>query len=195
MRCLYCDKQIDEFSLYDLLFEKDVLCKECRRAITYKHNKFMIEDMEVETFFKYDSLFKDILLQYKECYDEALKEVFLYQIKDYIKIKYHGYKILYIPSSKKKLEERGFNHLKLIFNELNIHEVEGLRMIDDISQLSKGYLERQRMINNYIYEGEDGLDKVLIVDDVYTTGSSLKGVYKTIKPYCKKIKALILAKT
>lgn len=194
MRCLYCDKRIDEYSLYDLCFEKDVLCKTCRKAITYKHLKFKIEDMEVETFYRYNSLFKDVLLQYKECYDEALKEVFLYKIKDYIKIKYYGYKILYVPSSKRKLEERGFNHLKLIFDELHFKEVKGLRMINDISQFSKGYLERQQMLDNYIYEGENKLDKVLIVDDVYTTGSSLKGVYKVMKPYCKVVKALILAK-
>ena len=195
MNCLYCDKEIDEFSLYDLMFEEDRLCKTCRRSIIRDHQKFYIEDMEVETFFKYNSLFKDILLQYKECYDETLKDVFLYQIKDYIKVKYHGYKILYVPSSKKKIEERGFNHLKLIFDELNFNEVYGIKMINDLSQLSKNYQERLEMINNYTYEGNSNLNKVLIVDDVYTTGSSIKGVYKVIRPHCQKIKALILAKT
>ena len=195
MRCLYCDEKIEDYSLYSLIFEEDKLCRNCRDKIKWHHKIFKIDDMEVETFFEYNSLFKSILLQYKECYDEALKDVFLYKIKDYIKIKYLGYKILYVPSSKKKLEERGFNHLKLMFEDLNFKEVEGLRMIKDSSQISKGYSERLKMIDNYIYEGDKNLDKVLIVDDVYTTGSSIKGVYKAIKPYSKAVRTIVLCFT
>ena len=50
------------------------------------------------------------------------------------------------------------------------------------------------MIENFEYYGKP-LNKVLIVDDVFTTGSSLKGVYLAIKTNCKKCKAIVLAKT
>ena len=36
--------------------------------------------------------------------------------------------------------------------------------------------------------------KVLVVDDVYTTGSSIMGVCNALRPHCKKIRALTLAK-
>lgn len=195
MRCLYCDEEINEYSIYSLLFEEDYLCQKCRKSLKYHYQKIMIEDMEVEIFYDYDSLFKDVLLQYKECYDEALKKVFLYKIKDYLMIKYHNYNIMYVPSSIKKREERGFNHLKEIFEELKLKEIEGIQMKEDISQLSKGYKDRLKMENNFIYKGNIHPNNLLIVDDVYTTGSSIKGVYKAMKPYCKKIKAVVLAKT
>ena len=194
MKCLYCDQEIKEYSIYSLLIEEDKLCYKCRKAMKYNHQKFHLDELEVESFYEYDSLFKDILLQYKECYDEALSEVFLHQIFTYVKLKYIGYQILHVPSSKTKLEERGFNHLKKIYESLELKEVNGLKMKKDISQINKSFDERTKMINNYEYDGKYQ-NKVLIVDDVCTTGSSLKGVYLAMKNNCRQCKAIVLAKT
>lgn len=194
MKCLYCNKKINEYTLYSLFIDEDLLCKKCRNKMKYHHQKFKINDLEVESFYDYDSLFKDILLQYKECYDEALKDVFLYRISDYLKIKYHGYRIAYVLSSKNKVHDRGFNHLKQIYNSLNFKEIKGLEMIEDLCQLNKDYSQRAKMLTNYKYCG-NRLNKVLIVDDVFTTGSSLYGVYNALKGKCEKCKAVVLAKT
>ena len=191
MKCLFCDEEIDDSDFYNLLIEEDKLCRNCRNKMKYHHGKFKREDLMIEYFYEYNSLFKDILLQYKECYDEALKDVFLYRIGEYIKFRYHGYRILYVPSSKEKTKDRGFNHLKEIFDPLHFEEAKGLRMIEDINQVGKNFNERKKMETNYIYEGER-LEKVLIVDDVYTTGSSLMGVYRVVKPFTKHVKAIIL---
>lgn len=193
MKCLYCDAKIYKESLYSLFIEKDKLCSACREKIKQNHQIFIRDGIKIETFYHYDSLFKDLLLQYKECYDEALKDVFLYGIKERIILKYHGYKIIYVPSSKEKLNQRGFNHLKLIFDELHFEEVSGLRMMEELSQVNKDKKQREKMLNNYLYEGNK-LDKVLIVDDVYTTGSSIIGVSRALKPYANNIRALTLAK-
>lgn len=193
MKCLYCDAKIYKESLYSLFIEKDKLCSACREKIKQNHQIFIRDGIKIETFYHYDSLFKDLLLQYKECYDEALKDVFLYGIKERIILKYHGYKIIYVPSSKEKLNQRGFNHLKLIFDELHFEELSGLRMIEELSQVNKDKKQREKMLNNYLYEGNK-LDKVLIVDDVYTTGSSIIGVSRALKPYANNIRALTLAK-
>lgn len=194
MKCLYCDNEIKDYSLYSLLFEEDKLCLKCRNKMNFHHQKFKLEELEVESFYEYESLFKDLLLQYKECYDEALYEIFLYKIYDYIKLKYIGYKILYVPSSTSKLSQRGFNHIKKIYESLNFEEINGLEMIEDISQVTKSYKQRSRMKTNYKYTGKS-LNKVLIVDDVCTSGSSLMGVYDAIKDSCKVCKAIVLAKT
>lgn len=194
MKCLYCNEEINVFTFKSLFIERDLLCYKCRKALYYHHQKFKLDNLEVESFYDYNSLFKDLLLQYKECYDEALKEIFLYDIKDYINIKYHGYKIILIPSTKKKLEERGFNHLDLIFNHLELKMEDGLKMKEELTQENKGYRERNNMINNYYYEGKS-LNKALIVDDVCTSGSSLIGAYKVLSKKAKKVKAIVLAKT
>lgn len=194
MRCLFCDKEINTYSLYDLFIEQDKICSKCRTNLKYHHQRFKIDDLDVESFYDYDSLFKDLLLQYKECYDEALAEIFLYKIIDYLKIKYFGYQILYVPSSSLKRKERGFDHLKEIFKFLGFEEVEGLKMKNDLCQAGKDLSQRLMMCDNYEYDGKP-LNKVLIVDDVCTTGSSLRGVYHTIEGKCRKCKAVVLAKT
>lgn len=193
MKCLYCDKQINKYSLYNLFIEEDELCLKCRKELNLKRRYFKLEDLNVEYFYDYNSLFKTLLLQYKECYDEALKSIFLYRIDTYLKVKYYNYKIAYVPSSTSKLNQRGFNHLKLIFEELRLKEVEGIRMKKELIQEGRDLNERKKMLVNYVYEGEK-LDRVLLVDDVCTTGSSLLGVYNALKPYTKCLKALVLAK-
>lgn len=48
------------------------------------------------------------------------------------------------------------------------------------------------MRQNYVYEGELQ-KKVLIVDDVLTTGSSMIGAYEAIKGKTRHVRALSLA--
>lgn len=192
--CLYCDKKINKYTLFHLFIEEDKLCLECRKQLNLKLRTFYLDDLKVSSLYEYDSLFKTLLLQYKECYDEALAPVFLYKIDYLLRLKYLGYKVLYVPSSINKLEKRGFDHLKLIFDYLEFKEVEGLKKKEELCQANKNISDREKMIDNFIYEGED-LNKVLIVDDVCTTGSSLKGVYKAIKGHCKYVEAFVLANT
>jgi len=193
MRCLYCDQEINKYSIYSLLIEEDRLCPKCRNSMIVNHRYVFIDSIKIEVLYDYDSLFKTLLIQYKELFDEALSGIFLYKYGDYIKLKYFNYSILYVPSSSKKLNERGFNHLKKIFESLKLREIKGLEMVEDISQVNKNLKERELMKNNYIYRGEK-LKNVLIVDDVLTTGSSIVGVYRAIKPYAKSIKVLVLSK-
>ena len=192
-RCLYCDKEIRTYSLYHLFIEEDELCQDCRQDLELRIRHFKTEGMDCIAFYEYDSLFKTLLLQYKECYDEALKSVFLYRIDVCIRLRYAGYRILYVPSSQRKREQRGFDHLKLIFEPLGFKEVKGLRMKEELIQEGKSLNERKKMIGNYIYEGPY-VSKVLIVDDIATTGSSLMAVKKAMEGHCGKMKALVLAK-
>ena len=192
MRCLFCDEIDEKISFKTLFLKSDKLCHKCRNLLNLKRKVIKVEDFEVETFYEYDGIFKSLLLQYKECLDEALSEVFLYDLSDYINFKYFSYKICFVPSSKKKLEKRGFNHLKEMFKSVKLEELEGLMMKEDLCQEGLNLTERRKMANNFVYRGQH-VDKVLVVDDVLTTGSTLSGVYRAIYPKVKTIKVLSLA--
>lgn len=194
MKCKLCDKNIDTISLYEIFTKRDVLCKECRSSLKLNRRLYRNKDYSVEYFYDYDKAFETLLLQYKECFDEALYDAFLYKIDTYINIKYFNYHIIYAPSSKSKVEKRGFDHLRKMFQNVSLKEAKGLHTKNDLSQKSKSYYERQKMSNNFYYDGKK-FDRVLIVDDVYTTGSTINGIYSALKPYVKHIKVLVLAKT
>lgn len=192
MRCIYCDGLINKVNISDLLIKEDILCINCRKQLNYQRRYIKIGDIKIETFYEYDSLFRSILLQYKECYDEALKDVFLHRLNEYIFFRYYGYEIIPIPSSRKKIQERGFDHLRLIYENVGLKINDGLIMKEDLIQQGKGMMERKRMIDNYIYTGKP-MKKALIVDDVITTGSSVVGAYNAIKPHARHIKIIVLA--
>lgn len=192
MRCIYCDKEMKKITFASMFLERDPLCIECRRRLPVRRKHFLLGDLKVESFYEYDGMFKSLLLQYKECCDEALKDVFLYGLKDYIRIRYAGYGILFVPSSEQKRKMRGFDHLELIFEDIPLSRIKGLKMKEDLIQEGKSAKERNRMKENYIYDGEP-LNRVLIVDDVITTGSSITGVYEAIKGDARHVKALSLA--
>ena len=192
MRCLYCDKAINRFSFRSLLIKEDLLCMDCREKLPLKRRIIRVKEMEVETFYDYDGMFKSLLLQYKECLDEALKDVFLYELADYINLRYWGYRICFIPSSAGKLEYRGFEHLKLMFSEIKLKPLEGLKMKQELCQEGMDLKNRMKMADNFVYKGKQGL-KVLLVDDVLTSGSTLLGAYRSLYSNCKRIKVLSLA--
>ena len=194
MRCIYCDSSIDKINLISLFLKEDVLCSDCRRKMKINKAYIKLNNIKIETLFNYDEgIFKDLLIQYKECYDEALAPTFLYLLEEYIKIKYFGYKIMFVPSSIEKSTLRGFNHLQLIFKNVRLKTINGLLMKEELIQEGKDFKQRSKMVDNYVYRGEK-LDKVLIVDDVITTGSSVLGVYNAIKPHANKVKVLVLAR-
>lgn len=192
MNCLFCDRRIRSYSLRSILWKEDELCLECRRKLKVSRKIVGMEDFKVETFFEYDGIFRDLLLQYKECHDEALKDVFLYDLKEYLEIRYHSYALLLIPSSRKKRAERGFDHLEEMFRTVQLKKASGLYMKKEMSQEGKNSTERKEMIGNFIYNGPF-LDRILLADDVLTTGSTLKGAYRCLKAHSSDIKVLSLA--
>lgn len=194
MKCIYCGSKIVKIDFKNLFICEDRLCLDCRNKLKVNKKYVDLGDLKVETFYNYDEgIFRNLLIQYKECYDEALSCVFLYILEEYIRMKYRGYKIVFIPSSKEKLKKRGFNHLELIFATVKLAKANGLEMKEELIQEGKNIKERRMMVDNYIYKGDD-LDKVLIVDDVITTGSSILGAYQVLKPHCKRIRALALGR-
>ena len=153
MKCKLCDENINSLSLYDIFFERDVLCKECRSKMNFKRRIYHFRDLEIEYFYDYNPAFQTLLLQYKECYDEALYDAFLYKIDNYINLRYFGYQLLLAPSSKRKKEKRGFDHLEKMFKNVELKRVKGLKIVKDINQHGKSFFQRSQMEDNYMLFG------------------------------------------
>ena len=115
-----------------------------------------------------------------------------YKISDYINLRYFNYGILFAPSSKMKIEKRGFNHLEEMFKDVSLKRVTGLKMKNELIQENRSALDRRKMKDNFVYDGPK-YKNILIVDDVVTTGSTLRGIYECMFNQTNNIRLLSVA--
>lgn len=112
--------------------------------------------------------------------------------------------IIPIPINKDKLRERGYNQVDLIFKDwVKVHSGVWLDCLCKVNHTRAMYgLEKdERWLNiKDAYKLKEGFEniirdkKVLIIDDIYTTGSTIEAVGRELKLHgAKKIEALTIA--
>ena len=178
--------------------KKNILCENCFQSLNAKFISFKIGSISALSIYEYEEVIKKLIYTYKGCYDYELKDVFLSRYINYLKILYMGYVIVPIPSSKVDDEKRGFNHVVEIFKSLGLPMYMVIEKNSREKQSSKNKKDRLNVESILITKNIESIKgkKVLIVDDIYTTGATM---FKTIelvkqgKP--KKIKVLVIAKT
>ena len=194
--CKSCFNEIEDYSRHSL-FQNQVICKRCFKEFNPIFKCFKVDGIEALSVYDYDETIKKYIYVFKGCYDVELKHIFLSNFKKELKMIYRNYVLVPLPSSKSHDERRGFNHVVEIFNILGLPFVKCLIKKCDHKQSDSNYYERKNVINVLeIVDGERLKNKnVLIVDDICTTGSSLRAAIKLIKPFHpKRVKILVVAK-
>lgn len=194
-KCIYCFESLNQgATILDLFLTVDVLCPTCRRQLIRVRKRFKINDIVVQSMYLYDEFYSSLLVQYKDCMDEALYSVFLYPFKLYLKIKYYGYTLIPMPSSYEKIAERGFKHVNLIFECLDLEMLDCLEKDSNQKQVLSTKKQRKEMISKIKIKQNTTIPKrILLVDDVCTTGSTLKGALEALEGRYKKCKILVVA--
>ena len=162
-----------------------------------KFIKFKIDNIKALTLFEYDVYMKDLIYKLKGCYDYELKDIFLEPYKRELSILYKGYTIIPAPSFHQDDINRGFNHVVEIFKSLNLPMIQAFKKIDKFKQADHNFKERKE-ISKYIklIDNIELKNKILLVDDIYTTGSTMKTMITILKNKgIKDIKVLVLCKT
>jgi competence protein ComFC len=155
----------------------------------------MLNDVEVLSFHAYDDHISKLLVLYKEHFDEALAPIFFDKYKKQLNKKYRGYTCIPLPSSSEKVAQRGFHHLHRMIESLDLTVADVLVKTKDIKQarLSKEERKHIDMIFEIRENREYSLDKVVLIDDVCTTGASLKAAIALLRPHCKVLCAITFA--
>lgn len=111
---------------------------------------------------------------------------------------YSGFTIVPVPSYKKEDEKRGFNHVVEIFSRLKLPIENVLIKTAHFKQANNKKNERKDISKFLTVKCTDSLrgKRVLIVDDVYTTGSTMKAAIQLVKSLGpKEIRVLVMSKT
>ena len=137
------------------------------------------------------------MYQFKGCKDYELRTIFLEYYSQYLNYKFNGYTIIPAPSHKKSDEERGFNHVEEIFSILKLKMMKCIHKTKKVKQADLTTKEREKIGSVLKIEDVDlRRKKILLVDDVFTTGSTIKSMIKLVKERgAKHIKVLLMSKT
>ena len=196
--CKICFKEIKMDDMCRILDKDICLCSKCQSEFDPKFVKFKVNGYKATSIYEYTPFIKNLIYTYKGCFDYELNQVFLNPFFKEIRMKYKGYKVIPAPSYKKDDEYRGFNHVVEVFKNLNldvlliVEKTARHKQAENNSQKRKDIKKYLALTNNETLENQ----RVLIVDDIYTTGSTIKAMISLVgklKP--KEIKVLVLAKT
>ncbi|MFD2214831.1 ComF family protein [Metabacillus endolithicus] len=129
---------------------------------------------------------KELLATFKFRGDAALVEVFQKDFLASYKVNYLKEKIDFvipIPLSPERLYERGFNQAKLLANFLPLPQIDILSRTHHEKQSKKSRQERLTASNVFSIVDSSKImnKKILLIDDIYTTGSTLRHAANVLK--------------
>ena len=196
--CKICFKRISDNSLYNLIKKENILCEDCFCKLHAKFIPFKIGNVKGLSIYEYTDFIKELIYKFKGCYDYELKDVFLYRYLNFLRLKYYKFNIVYIPSYYIDDERRGFNHVRAIFETLKLKELPILRKNTAHKQSDHSAIGRRQIKDVISIDKTVHLKdkKILLVDDIMTTGSTLLTSIELLKSKgAKNIEILVIAKT
>ena len=146
------------------------LCQDCQL--------WCKEEIEVshEAIFSYNQAMKDFFNRYKFDGDYILRKVFAMILKDNLK-KYKDYHFILIPLSPERYAKRGFNQVAGLIEAAGLSHQDILGKREEKASSSKNRSERLATeLPFFIKEGIRIPKKILLIDDIYTTGATVNRV-------------------
>ena len=183
--------------MYEVVNQDSCLCDQCQNKLAPYFKRFVVGSAEGVAVYRYDDNIKSLLYQFKGCYDIELAPIFLNRFKNELHIAYKGYILIPAPSYDEDDKDREFNHVIEMFKILNLPIYHLVNKTSRFKQAGSKSKQRKDAIEHLSIESYDQIrnKKILIVDDVMTTGSTLKAMVSLIqKGHPKCIKILVMSR-
>ena len=213
--CNDCEKLLKKYEIN--LLENDYIeiekNLEIKKINLKRENKYNLKNsnnqknnskIKVKKIFiyRYDGIIRKMLVNYKFNDASYLADTFAYLIKNNKKI-YDILKtydiILPVPLHRKRKLERGYNQTELIARKLGIkYETNCLVKTKNIKPQSKNDAKKRKTEIKDVFKIQNIAKiknkKVLILDDIYTTGATANECIKTVSIATNKIGFVSLAR-
>ena len=170
----------------------------CQKELDPKFIYFNAEGYNALAIYEYSEYIRNLIYLYKGCFDYDMKDAFLNLFVKEMKMRYKGYVIIPIPSYCNDDERRGFNHVFEICKQIGLDVRRIIVKTAHFKQAEKSANERHNIKKHLALIDSKNLDgkRVLIVDDIYTTGSTISAAIELVETlHPKEIRVLVLAKT
>lgn len=188
--CPFCNEDFDGAMAY---------CSSCGANIVIIKKTFYVDGFdELHSIVYYNDFFREHLFNYKFGMQKKYLSALAYLYEEELKNIMQNEKIDYItsvPMNTEKLRKKGFDHmgeiLKIISKDMGIkiYNYEKLQK-RDMHKLS--FSERANM-KNIFKKSSDASGNVVIIDDIITTGTTMKDSARVMKDAgFEKIFGLIL---
>ncbi|CQR46393.1 Ribose-phosphate pyrophosphokinase [Paraliobacillus sp. PM-2] len=187
--CFDCGRQYNEKAT-----KGDVRCTDCQRW--HQENKHYLT--RNRSVFQYNKQIQAMITKWKYRGDYSLIEAFADQIQQYFQTYYNDLDentiIVPIPLSDQRLHERAFNQAEVIAEQLPLPIHHLLRRIHGEKQAKRSRKERLAISNPFqLYQPTN--QPVLLIDDIYTTGTTLHHAAQILKQGgCPTVYAYTLAR-
>lgn len=222
-QCITCKRYIKDFKYYyvceecykKIKFIEKPFCKICSKPLNSETVDICLEcGQRKDTYFSYvkavgtyEDALKDILQYYKFYKKEKLAKILVNFIFE--KITQEFFKdidfLVPVPLHKRSLKQKNFDHIRLI-TEI-ISKKTGIPVLKGLVKIKETYdqsqLKREERLKN-LKDAFEILEKIknlikdknfLIMDDIYTTGSTMNEVAKVlVKNGAKEVKGLVIAR-
>lgn len=209
--CFSCNQFLQdgyfcEACLKKINFSIKIICPKCQRRRPFTENfssiccdsnlKSLIYFSDYEVY----SLQKLIKVGKFEGYYKIWEFLAKIIYQNLAKLNLNDFYLTYVPMTQKEVQCRGFNQTKILASELskklNLNLFKGIRKIKTTRQQALlKYEERLKNLEGAFECFKNPPQNIIIVDDIFTTGSTLREIAKTLKERgAKNIIGLVIAK-
>lgn len=162
----------------------NIICKNCKKLLVPSPHKQMVNNIEVISLFEYETLSQLLHTKHTPEGYRIYNSLANLTLRPFIKTFIENYKKeVYIVGVDEKVK-KGYSHTAILTHSLKMDKVKvkhsKLMAQNSISYSGKPLEYRLKNPRNFKYSGKKEVE-IILVDDLITTGTTIKEAFKVLK--------------